>query len=167
MYIYTSVWRENTIMIHVHINWCWCYSFLVFSSKFLLIFYHVSAFFHCTLVFAQVPYYSWFERKKNSKIKHFIGIWWFTQVGTFDADQFISDKFRWWWCFCQRLLAPCQSPLWLAEDTRIPAETQGWHLDSPSILWEENHDDCFGSVTSHLLMENFKLELFSNKLAVS
>lgn len=60
-----------------------------------------------------------------------------------------------------------QSPLWLAEDTRIPAETQGRHHDFPSILQEENHDDCFRSVTSHLLMENFKPELFSNKLAVS
>lgn len=65
------------------------------------------------------------QRKKSSKIKYyFIGIWWFTQAGTFFTDQFISDKFRWWWCFCQLLvLAPHQSSLWLAEDTKLPVET--------------------------------------------
>lgn len=89
MYIYTSVWRENTIMIHVHINWCWCYSFLVFSSKCLLIFYHVSAFFIVPWYLQKFLITAGLKEKKNPKIKHyFIGIWWFTQVGTYDADHF-------------------------------------------------------------------------------
>lgn len=51
-------------------------------------------------------------------------------------------------------------------DTRSPGKTQGRHLNTPRLLQEENILDCFGSVTSPLLMKNFKPELFSYELEV-
>lgn len=54
---------------------------------------------------------------------------------------------------------------WLVGDTRSPGKTQGRQHNTPRLSQEENLD-CFGSVTSHLLMKNFKPELFSYELEV-
>lgn len=177
MYIYTfiSAWRENAITIHVHINWrhelpssatTSCFSppsFYYFSTG---VFLHFSLYPGiCRSSLLQLV----LKKKKKKKL--------FKDKTLFLWNLVIYPSWRVWCKFVHfRLIQIVVMFLSASPLTVTPLACRGdqnscWdpmeasRLPRPSV--GESHHECFGSVTSHLSMTNFKLELFSYELAVN
>lgn len=174
IYIYISVKgkRHHDPCSHQLKAWITllCYNLLFFSSKFLLFFYWgFSAFFIVPWYLQKFLITAGFKEKKKKKL--------FKDKTLFLWNLVIYPSWRVWCKFVHfRLIQIVVMFLSASPLTVTPLACRGdqnscWdpmeasRLPRPSV--GESHHECFGSVTSHLSMTNFKLELFSYELAVN